>query len=76
MMVYTNICAKEDEMTLEPKALKPKEAFELLGISRHLGATLIHSGRLHHIKIGRRTVIPTWAIDRLLEEGLEDRKLH
>ena len=37
-------------MTLKPKALKPKEAFELLGISRHLGATLIHSGRLHHIK--------------------------
>ena len=61
--------------TLPKKALKPEEAFYQIGISKNLGYELIHSGRLHHIKIGNRMVVPVWAIDQLLEEGLEDRKL-
>ena len=59
---------------LKPKALKPHEAFYQLGISRNIGYELIHSGRLHHIKVGRRILIPVWAVDELLEEGLGDTK--
>lgn len=57
--------------TLKPKTLKPQEAFYQLGISRNIGYKLIHSGGLHHIKVGRIILIPVWAVDELLEEGTE-----
>jgi excisionase family DNA binding protein len=56
-------------LVIEQKTLSPREAFKVLGISERTGYPLLRSKRLHHIKIGNKTLIPTWAIDELLIEG-------
>jgi excisionase family DNA binding protein len=45
---------------------KPEEVASMLGISRNTIYTLIHSGELRSIKIGRKFLIPVIAIDELL----------
>lgn len=43
------------------------EAAALLGISRALAYRLVKTGRLRHIRLGRRVVVPYRAIQELLE---------
>jgi excisionase family DNA binding protein len=51
------------------RALSPREAERTLGISHATLYRLIKAGRLRTIKLGSRTIIPTEAIDALLNGG-------
>lgn len=42
------------------------EAAEVLGIGRSLAYQMAHSGRIPVIRLGRRTVVPKVALDRML----------
>jgi excisionase family DNA binding protein len=51
------------------------EAAEMLGISRNFGYKLVREGKLPVIRLGeKRLVIPIAALDRMLEEGVEQCK--
>ena len=55
-------------MVLEPVTVKPKQAFDALGVGTTKGYELINSGDLDAIKIGRATRI-TWTSVKLLVEN-------
>ena len=44
-----------------------REAAETLGISQGLMKEEIYQGRITAIKIGRRTVVPRWALEERLQ---------
>ncbi len=56
-------------MNFETKqlAVKPEEAFKMLGIGRSLGYNLINSGQLPSVRLGRRLLVPISGLERLLE---------
>lgn len=52
---------------LEPRAVKPEEAFKILGIGRNNGYKLIKEGKIRTVKLGRRILVPIAAIEELLK---------
>lgn len=48
------------------------EAAKLLGISRNLAYDLVREGRLPHIRLGRRVLVPRFALEQwvAMEAGL------
>jgi excisionase family DNA binding protein len=54
----------------EPQALTitVERAAQLLGISRGLAYELVRRGELPAIRLGRRLVVPTNAIDQMLRD--------
>ena len=48
------------------------EAANLLGISRNLAYDLVREGRLPHIRLGRRVLVPRFALEQwvAMEAGL------
>ncbi len=61
-------------MPAKPKRLTMSvtEAAKRLGIGRNQGYEAARSGQIPTIKIGKRLLVPTGALDRLL--GVESRK--
>ena len=54
-------------MTMAEKlAYSINEAAETLSLSRSALKELIYSGQLKHIAVGRRKLVPRWAIDEFL----------
>ena len=53
-------------MTVEPKVVSVPAAAVMLGIGRNHAYELCRTGVLPNVRLGRRIVIPTAAIDRLL----------
>ncbi len=51
----------------ERKAYSVAEAGRLLGVHGQTVRALIDAGRLHAVRLGRRVVIPLWALDAVLE---------
>jgi excisionase family DNA binding protein len=49
--------------------LSVEEAAELLGISRGLAYELVRRGELPYIRLGRRIVVPTRALEALLDRA-------
>lgn len=47
---------------MEPLAISPAQAAELLGVSKPTIYTLIHQGAFPAFKVGRRTIISTEAL--------------
>lgn len=45
------------------------EAAEMLGISRALAYRLVKTGKLRHIRLGRRVLVPFKAIQELVDES-------
>jgi excisionase family DNA binding protein len=56
-----------DSMHQLPPTLRPEEAFALLRIGRSLGYRMLADGRLPSLRLGRRIVVPTAPLLRLLE---------
>ena len=54
-------------MTTERLTVSVPEAAKLLGIARNSAYNAVHEGRLPHLKIGKRIVVPRVALERLLE---------
>jgi len=52
---------------MEPIAVSPARAAELLGVSRPTIYELLHSGRLPSVKVGARRLIATSALRALVE---------
>ncbi|MFV2021600.1 excisionase family DNA-binding protein [Micromonospora sp. LOL_023] len=50
-----------------PRVLRVEEAAHELGIGRSLVYDLIRSGRLRSLKVGSRRLIPTAAIDEVID---------
>ena len=50
---------------------RPSEVFELLGISRSTGYTMLASGALPSIRIGRSVRVPADALKKWIEEQLQ-----
>lgn len=48
------------------KSVRPDEAAKMIGVGRDTVYTLMRSGRLRSIKVGRIRLIPVAAIDELL----------
>ena len=55
-----------DKPAIEPQALSIKNTLSILGISKTLLWRSVASGRIKVIRLGRRTLIPTSEIKRLL----------
>ena len=53
--------------------ITPEEAAETLGIGRTFLYSLLASGKLQSIKLGRRRLIPAEAVDRLVTELREQQ---
>lgn len=57
-------------MTVEARAtLNPEQAFRVLGIGRSGGYAAIRRGEIPSIRIGRRILIPTIALEDLLAQS-------
>ncbi len=54
-------------VTAERKAYSVAEAGRLLGVHGQTVRALIDAGTLHAVRLGRRVVIPVWALDAVLE---------
>lgn len=54
-------------MTIEPLAVNLREGAKTLGIGRDSMLELIHSGRVRHVRVGKRIVIPVTALQAFLE---------
>lgn len=67
-------CARENEDTSDGKRelLTVEETAELLRLSRNLAYQLIKERRLHALRLGRRLLVPRWAVDELI--GYETRE--
>jgi excisionase family DNA binding protein len=52
---------------LECRTIKIEEAARLLGISRNTAYDAAKNGQLPTVKIGKRLLVPTAALDRLLQ---------
>jgi excisionase family DNA binding protein len=61
----------EDETTrtARPLVVSVGEAARLLGISRAHAYELVTRAELPHIRLGRRVVVPTRAIEQLIENA-------
>jgi excisionase family DNA binding protein len=51
---------------LEQNGLSPKEAAHILGIGRTNIYRLVKDGKLRHVKVGSRIIIPRKEVQRLL----------
>jgi excisionase family DNA binding protein len=54
------------EVLEESLVLKPREAFELLRVSRNTGYELIRTGALRNVRVGRSFLIPRSALIEFL----------
>lgn len=55
----------------EPILVRPKQAFQMLGVKKTLGFQMLADGRLERVRLGPRAVGVTVAsIKRLVERGL------
>lgn len=54
--------------------LSVTECARLLGIGRNTAYSLVRSGQLPNLKLGRRIVIPRAALERLLEGAKRDQQ--
>jgi excisionase family DNA binding protein len=52
-----------------PRTMSVEEAATALGIGRTTAYQAVARGELPHIRIGRRVVVPTKALERLLDGG-------
>jgi excisionase family DNA binding protein len=52
---------------LERRTIKIEEAARVLGISRNTAYDAAKNGQLPTVKIGKRLLVPTAALDRLLQ---------
>lgn len=53
--------------TREPLTLSVEQAAAVLGVSRAFAYTLVRTGQLPSVRLGRRIVVPTRALERLLD---------
>ena len=56
---------------IERTCVTPEEAAEMLGIGRTFLYSLLASGKLDSIKLGRRRLIPAEALERLVADERE-----
>jgi excisionase family DNA binding protein len=55
---------------MERKSVRPREAAQLLGVSRDTVYVLMRAGRLRSVKAGRARLIPVSAIEEFLSEAV------
>jgi len=53
----------------ERLVLTVEEAGRKLGLARQTAYSAIHTGQLPHIRIGRRILVPSASLDRLLAQA-------
>jgi excisionase family DNA binding protein len=53
--------------TERPRLIPVEEAARLLGIGRSTTYDLIRSGQLRSVKIGKRRLVPAFAVDEAIE---------
>ena len=55
---------------LQQMAVRPEEAFKMLGISRNYGYQLLKEGKIPAIRLGgRRYLVPVSGLEKLLAEA-------
>jgi excisionase family DNA binding protein len=57
-------------IVMERKSVRPREAAQLLGVSRDTVYVLMRAGRLRSVKAGRARLIPVSAIEEFLSEAV------
>ena len=62
-----------DEQSSERLTVSVSEAAQLLGIGRGTAYECVRTGQIPSIKLGRRIVIPTRALEALLDQAAGDR---
>jgi excisionase family DNA binding protein len=66
--------ATRSEGVIEQGAMDITDACEFVGVGRSFLYTLMESGSLRFIKLGRRRLIPRLELQRLLADGLVGTK--
>jgi excisionase family DNA binding protein len=56
---------------VKPRVVSIPEAARLLGLSQATIRAWVYRRRLHHVRLGRRVMIPIETVDKILSEGLE-----
>ena len=54
------------------RARTVREFCEIFGIGLNQGYQAIHEGKIPHVKIGKRIIIPDAVIENLLQEAKEE----
>ncbi|UZX15689.1 helix-turn-helix domain-containing protein [Thermus sp. PS18] len=57
---------KEKSKSLDRLALSPEQVAQALGISVFTLYKLLHTGRIRHVRVGRRILIPIAALEAFL----------
>jgi excisionase family DNA binding protein len=52
----------------DPLLLTPRRAAEVAGIGRDSLYELVRTGEIKSIRVGRRWLVPVWAIERWIKE--------
>jgi excisionase family DNA binding protein len=58
----------------EPLLLSVRDAARRLGVGRDFTYRLVREGRLAHLSVGRRMLIPVAALERWIEEELANQE--
>ena len=54
-------------MTTEKLAYSVAEAAEALSLSKNVVRELVSEGRIRVVRVGRRVLVPRWALDEFLQ---------
>lgn len=53
----------------QPLLVKPKHAAAVMGVTSNQVRALVHSGRLPHVLVGKRIMIPSSAIEQFVRDN-------
>lgn len=57
-----------DQQSTARMAYSVRESARLIGVSKNKFLEMVHGG-FPHVRVGRRILIPKWALERFLDEG-------
>ena len=58
------------ENKISPLAVRPKKAFELIGVGRSTGYKLLESGEIKSFRVGRACLVPVQSIEEWMAKEL------
>lgn len=60
------IVSQNEKQVVAKKAYQPEEARKIVGLGRNTFMDLLHSGKIKSVKVGKKWLVPAWALDDFL----------
>jgi len=58
-------------MATDPLLVPPSRGAQIAGIGRDAFYGLLHAGEIAHIRVGRRFLVPVWAIEEWTRQAVK-----